>query len=47
MISRIGVSSPTARVMLAGDVEGREEYMVRGPVYGPLTVIHVSKLHTL
>jgi hypothetical protein len=34
--------------MLAGDVEGREEeYMVRGPVYGPLTVINVSKLHTL
>jgi competence protein ComEC len=37
----------TARVLLAGDAEGREEYMVRGPVYGPLTVIHVSKLHTL
>jgi hypothetical protein len=37
----------TARVLLAGDAEGREEYMVRGPVYGPLTVISVSKLHTL
>jgi hypothetical protein len=34
-------------VLLAGDAEGREEYMVRGPVYGPLTVINVSKLHTL
>jgi competence protein ComEC len=38
----------TARVMLAGDAEGREEeYMASGPYTGPLTLINVSNLHTL
>jgi beta-lactamase superfamily II metal-dependent hydrolase len=37
-----------ARVLLAGDAEGREEeYMASGPYTGPLTVINVPKLHTL
>jgi competence protein ComEC len=32
----------TARVLLAGDAEGREEkYMASGPYTGPLTVIRV------
>jgi competence protein ComEC len=38
----------TARVLLAGDVEVREEeYMANGPYTGPLTVINVPKLHTI
>ena len=38
----------TARVLLAGDAEAREEeYMAGGPYTGPLTVINVPKLHTL
>jgi beta-lactamase superfamily II metal-dependent hydrolase len=38
----------TARVLLAGDAEGREEeYMASGPYTGPLTLINVPKLHTL
>ena len=38
----------TARVLLAGDAEAREEeYMANGPYTGPLTVINVPKLHTL
>jgi competence protein ComEC len=38
----------TARVLLAGDAEAREEeYMASGPYTGPLTVINVSKLHTV
>jgi beta-lactamase superfamily II metal-dependent hydrolase len=38
----------TARVLLAGDAEGREEeYMASGPYTGPLTVVNVPKLHTL
>ena len=37
-----------ARVLLAGDAEGRgEEYMASGPYTGPLTVVKVPKLHTL
>jgi competence protein ComEC len=37
-----------ARVLLAGDAEGREEeYMASGPYTGPLTVVNVPKLHTL
>jgi competence protein ComEC len=32
----------TARVLLAGDAEAREEeYMANGPYTGPLTVINV------
>ena len=32
-----------ARVLLAGDAEGREEeYMASGPYTGPLTVVNVS-----
>jgi competence protein ComEC len=38
----------TARILLAGDAEAREEeYMAGGPYTGPLTVINVPKLHTL
>jgi competence protein ComEC len=38
----------SARVLLAGDAEAREEeYMANGPYTGPLTVINVPKLHTL
>jgi competence protein ComEC len=38
----------TARVLLAGDVEAREEeFMAGGPYTGSLTVINVPKLHTL
>jgi competence protein ComEC len=38
----------TARVLLAGDKEGREEeYMASGPYTGPLTLINVSKLHSV
>jgi competence protein ComEC len=37
----------TARLLLAGDAEAREEYMANGPYTDPLTVIKVSKLHTL
>jgi competence protein ComEC len=38
----------TARVLLAGDAEAREEeYMASGPYTGSLTVINVPKLHTL
>ena len=38
----------TARVLLAGDAEAREEeYMANGPYTGSLTVINVSKLHTI
>ena len=34
----------TARVLLAGDAEAREEgYMANGPYTGPLTVIRVQK----
>jgi competence protein ComEC len=37
-----------ARVLLAGDAEGREEeYMASGPYTGALTVVNVPKLHTL
>jgi beta-lactamase superfamily II metal-dependent hydrolase len=42
------LSYGTARVLLAGDAEAREEeYMAGGPYTGPLTVINVPKLHTL
>jgi competence protein ComEC len=35
----------TARVLLAGDAEAREEdYMANGPYTGPLTVVNVPKL---
>jgi beta-lactamase superfamily II metal-dependent hydrolase len=38
----------TARILLAGDAEAREEqYMAGGPYTGPLTLINVPKLHTL
>jgi hypothetical protein len=38
----------TARVLLAGDAEAREEeYMANGPYTGPMPVINVPKLHTL
>jgi competence protein ComEC len=38
----------TARVLLAGDAEAKEEeFMASGPCTGLLTVINVSKLHTL
>jgi competence protein ComEC len=38
----------TARVLLAGDAEAKEEeYMANGPYTGPLTVLNVPKLHTL
>jgi competence protein ComEC len=38
----------TARVLLAGDAEAREEeYMAVGPYTGPLTLINVPKLHTV
>ncbi len=38
----------TARILLAGDAEAREEeYMAGGPYTGPLTVINVPKLHAL
>jgi competence protein ComEC len=37
----------TARVLLAGDAEAREEeYMANGPYTGPLTVVNVSKLQS-
>jgi competence protein ComEC len=37
----------TARILLAGDAEAREEeYMANGPYTGSLTVINVRKLHT-
>jgi competence protein ComEC len=39
------LSYGTARVLLAGDAEGREEeYMASGPYTGPLTVVNVSRL---
>ena len=42
------LSYGTARVLLAGDAEAREEeYMASGPYTGPLTVLNVPKLHTL
>jgi len=42
------LSYGTARILLAGDAEAREEeYMASGPYTGPLTVINVRKLHTL
>jgi competence protein ComEC len=42
------LSYGTARVLLAGDAEANEEeYMANGPYTGPLTIINVSKLHTL
>jgi competence protein ComEC len=42
------LSYGTARVLLAGDAEAREEeYMANGPYTAPLTVINVPKLHTL
>ena len=31
-----------ARVLLAGDAEGRDEYMASGLYTGPLTVVNVS-----
>jgi competence protein ComEC len=31
----------TARILLAGDAEVREEYMAGGPYTGPLTVVKV------
>jgi beta-lactamase superfamily II metal-dependent hydrolase len=38
----------TARILLAGDAEAREEeYMAGGPYTGPLTLINVPKLHIL
>ena len=38
----------TARVLLAGDAEAREEeYMAFGPYTGPLTVLNVPILRTL
>jgi competence protein ComEC len=38
----------TARVLLAGDAEGREEeYMASGPYTGPLTVVNVSNYKNL
>jgi competence protein ComEC len=41
------LSYGTARVLLAGDAEAREEeYMALGPYSGPLTVINVPKVHT-
>jgi hypothetical protein len=36
----------TARVLLAGDTEAREEYMARGPTWGLSLIIKVAKLHT-
>jgi hypothetical protein len=33
--------------MLAGDAEGREEYVAGDSYTGPLFVINVPKLHTL
>ena len=42
------LSYGTARILLAGDAEAKEEeYMASGPYTGPLTVINVPKLHTL
>jgi beta-lactamase superfamily II metal-dependent hydrolase len=42
------LSYGTARLLLAGDAEAREEeYMASGPYTGPLTVVKISKLHTL
>ena len=42
------LSYATARILLAGDAEAREEeYMASGPYTGPLTVINVPKLHTV
>ena len=35
------------RVLLAGEAEAREEYIVSGPYTRPQTVINVPKLHTL
>ena len=38
----------TARILLAGDAEAREEeYMAGGPYTGPLTLVNVPKLHTV
>ncbi len=42
------LSYGSARVLLAGDAEAREEeYMANGPYTGPLTVVNVPKLYTL
>ena len=42
------LSYGTARILLAGDAEAKEEeYMANGPYTGPLTVINVPKLHTV
>jgi beta-lactamase superfamily II metal-dependent hydrolase len=42
------LSYGSARVLLAGDAEAKEEeYLANGPYTGPLTVINVPKLHTL
>jgi beta-lactamase superfamily II metal-dependent hydrolase len=44
----IVLSYATARVLLAGDAEAREEeYMAGGPYTGPLTVINVRKHKTI
>jgi competence protein ComEC len=41
------LSYGTARILLAGDAEAREEeYMASGPYTGPLTVIKVSNHKT-
>ncbi len=38
----------TARALLGGDAEAREEeYIASGPYAGSLTVINIPKLHTL
>jgi len=42
------LSYATARVLLAGDAQAREEeYMANGPYTGPMSVINVPKPHTL
>ncbi len=42
------LSYGTARILLAGDAEAREEeYMANGPYTGLLTMVNIPKLHTL
>jgi hypothetical protein len=37
----------TARILLAGNLEAREEYMTGGLYTEPLTIINILKLHSL
>jgi len=41
------LSYGTARILLAGDAEAREEYIAGGSYTEPLSIVNVPKPHTL